>query len=385
MIVRDQKTARQDPSGKRWVVLLSRMKFWKAFAGWSAVLFALSAGAAAIGIALWTGGGIIYPAPVWFIDRSAREEAAMSAEGDEVRDPEWRRVIDGMPLGEEGYRNNYYAVIIDNLEEARPASGLSKAPLVVELPVEGGITRFLAFFDADGVDVERIGPVRSARPYFIDWAEEFDAILVHVGGSNAALQQLKGGDLRDLNQYYWGRYFWRDPSRFAPHNAYTSLGNLRQVDDLRFPEYSVRDSGMWAFKDGGESVDPDPGQLRGITIEYGKDPYRVHWEYEPGSNSYVRYQGGTQQTDRGAVILARNVVVQYTKVTILDYVGRREIQTRGSGDAVVLRDGDIIYGSWQKDEGDRIRFLDADSEEIVLNAGTTWIEVVPSGTLITEE
>lgn len=365
--------------------MLSRMKFWKAFAGWSAVLFALSAGAAAIGIALWTGGGIIYPAPVWFIDRGAREEAVVPAEGDEVRDPERRRAIDGMPLGEEGYRNNYYAVIIDDLEEARPASGLSKAPLVVELPVEGGITRFLAFFDADGARAERIGPVRSARPYFIDWAEEFDAMLVHVGGSNAALQQLKGGNMRDLNQYYWGRYFWRDPSRFAPHNVYTSLENLRQVDDLRFPEYSVRDSGTWAFKDGAESVDPDPGQLRGITIEYGKDPYRVRWEYEPGSNSYVRYQGGTQQTDRGAVILARNVVVQYTKVTILDYVGRREIQTRGSGDAVVLRDGDIIYGSWQKDEGDRIRFLDADSEEIVLNAGTTWIEVVPLGTPIIEE
>lgn len=366
--------------------MLSRMKFWKAFAGWSAVLFALSAGAAAIGIALWTGGGIAYPSPViWFVDRGVREGAVVPAEGDEIREPVERRVIDGMPLGEEGYRNNYYAVIIDNIEEARPASGLSKAPLVVELPVEAGITRFLAFFDADGVSADRIGPVRSARPYFVDWAEEFDAALVHVGGSNAALQQLKGGDLRDLDQYYWGRYFWRDPSRFAPHNVYTSVEKLRQADDLGFPEYSVRDSGIWAFKDGAESVDPDPGQLRGLTIEYGQEPYGVRWEYEPGSNSYVRYQDGTQQMDRDVAVLAKNIIVQYTKVTILDYVGRREIQTHGSGDAVVLRDGDIIYGSWQKDEGDRIRFLDAGSEEIVLNAGTTWIEVVPSGTLISEE
>ena len=82
-----------------------------------------------------------------------------------------------------------YGVMIDNHPEARPQSGLDQAFLVIEAPVEGGISRLLAFFSAEQV-LEEIGPVRSARPYFLDWNNELDALYVHVGGSDAALDYI---------------------------------------------------------------------------------------------------------------------------------------------------------------------------------------------------
>jgi hypothetical protein len=115
------------------------------------------------------------------------------------------------------------AIMVENHPDARPLSGVAKANVVIEAPVEGGITRFLLLFDAT-TTVQEVGPVRSARPYYVDWADAWHAAYFHVGGSPDALQQIRqrGASFANIDEMVLGRFFWRSLDRSAPHNAYTS-------------------------------------------------------------------------------------------------------------------------------------------------------------------
>lgn len=277
-----------------------------------------------------------------------------------------------------------YAVMVENSADAWPLSGLDQAFLVIEAPVEGNIPRFITFFsgeqDASGQvtpAVEKIGPVRSARPYYLDWASEFDAIYAHVGGSPEALDLIQGrSGFLDLNEFSQGEYFWRDvPRRQAPHNAYTSTAELgKSVAELQPPAPNY---GTWLFKDDAP-IGANPASL---AINWGEGSlYDVAWTYDPGTNAYTRHEDGSEdKTQDGHTITANNVVVMASDITVVDGVGRRHIRTLGSGDALVVQDGKIILGTWKKDTVDtRLRFYAADGSEIKMNAGKTWIEVVPS-------
>ena len=143
-----------------------------------------------------------------------------------------------------------FAVMIDNHEDAWPPSGIDQAFLVIEAPVEAAIPRLLAFFSSEE-DVAEIGPVRSARPYYLDWANELDALYVHVGGSNAALDLIASGGTFDFNQYWWGEYFWRAGNRFAPHNVFTSTTLMNEFVTRRTEAGVVPERlyDVWLFKD----------------------------------------------------------------------------------------------------------------------------------------
>ncbi|HSD12679.1 MAG TPA: DUF3048 domain-containing protein, partial [Patescibacteria group bacterium] len=215
------ETTQGRPAGFPWVVFRSE-RFWKAAAAWSAIGFAAAASAAAIGWTYWAGSGEA-GRPAVAVKVEVPESAAVA---EPAAAPTKRRVIDGVAVPEDAPDvTGYFAATIDNLSVARPQAGLTKASLVFEAPVEGGITRFLAVFP-DDVTADRIGPVRSARPYFLDWASEFDAVYAHVGGSPEALEKIVAYDMRDLNEFFAGKYFWRDENRDAPHNAYTSTVRL---------------------------------------------------------------------------------------------------------------------------------------------------------------
>lgn len=290
------------------------------------------------------------------------------------------RLIDNEPLAAAATEAPYFAVVIDNIVEARPAAGLSAASVVYEAPVEAGITRFLAIFPSDAA-VDQIGPVRSARPYFIDWASEYGALFAHVGGSPEALDILKNGTaVTDLNEFWNGARFWRSSDRHAPHNTYTSTTLLAAAASKGARALTLK---PWLFKDDAAAADrPASGSL---TVGAKDGDYAVRWEYDRAKNAYRRYQGGKVQDDAvsGQPIEAKNVVVQLTKVSILDEVGRRRIVTLGEGDAVIAVDGNAYHGTWRKTSNDgRTRFYDASGNEIRFNAGATWIEVVPEGTTI---
>jgi hypothetical protein len=296
----------------------------------------------------------------------------------EVALPLYRHPLTGAALYESvDALPQVFSVMVDNHEEAWPPSGIDQAFLVVEAPVEAAIPRILAFFSEAQV-VDEIGPVRSARPYFLDWAAELDAVYAHVGGSNAALDAIASGGTFDLNQYWWGEYFWRASNRYSPHNVFTSTDRLSAFVELRSEAGVVREPlyDVWTFKD------PEPSQDRGgLHVDFDGTIYTVDWTYDGERGEYVRSQSDEPHvTSAGDQITADNVAVVITDIEILDHVGRRSVRTTGEGTAYVLQDGRVIEAVWKKPSAsERLKFYRRDSgAQIIMNAGATWIEVVGS-------
>lgn len=371
----DNKAVHQT-SKSQWAVFGSRVFFWREMAGASVALFAFVIGASAIGWTFVSGGHeIMSSVPVLSrIDRKIRGVSDGVPVLEEER-PSFRRAIDGVRIPGEEIGTDYIAVVLDNFSAARPIAGIADALLVIEAPVEAGITRLLAFYAYDN-GLERIGPIRSARPYFIDWAEEYDAFFVHVGGSDEALGILNGSSLRGLDEMRAGAYFERDRTRSAPHNIYTSAENLDTAFTDRYDRRLSTKVVMWEYKEDSGAT----GSGGDVSVHYGNSAYAVIWSYENDRNGYLRQQGGKAYVDDlGTPIRAKNIIVQYTKVRIIDAVGRRHITTEGNGRALIFRDGEAVEGTWRKDSG-RTMFFTEDDAPVLLNAGTTWIEVVPLGT-----
>lgn len=282
-----------------------------------------------------------------------------------------RRAIDGV-LVSQGTPESYpLAVVIENSIDAWPISGVAQANLVWEAPTEAGITRFLAIF-ADGRVVKEIGPVRSIRPYFIDWAEEAHALLAHVGGSPEALALAGSRAVIDLNEFWNGGYFWRASDRARPHNVYTSTDLLRASfgEEAVAPTYE-----SWQYQD--DAVREARGRAQEITVVFGNPVYTVTWQYDPETNDYVRSQRGAFYRDaNGTIVRTKNLIIMQTEIQILDEIGRRKIKTVGNGLVQVFRDGQEIAGEWRRSSlAERTQFFDANGASIALNAGTTWISV----------
>lgn len=372
------KTVRQQPEPQR-AVFSFRERFWRESAGLSVLLFVAAVAAAGIAWTYLSGSGSL-----------AGFGSRRSASRPTVQEPPpvpalpatpvARRVIDGMPIEDPSAEKGYFAVTVDNHSEARPQAGVSEASLVYEAPVEGGITRLLAVFPSDA-DIKSIGPVRSARPYFLDWASEVDAVYVHVGGSPEALERIKkSAAFKDLNEMHAGKYFWRDKARNAPHSTFTSMEMLRLARETRFADREPKPLEGWRFKDDAPLEErPESAEL---AIGYA-DSYRVTWRYDRETNLFVRFRAGREEKDAaGFPVRAKNVVVQYAETKVLDEVGRRRIDTKGGGEALAAIDGRIVGGRWKFDGG-RTRFVDAAGNDFVFAAGQTWIEVVPNDTPVT--
>lgn len=287
------------------------------------------------------------------------------------------RQLDGVCLAKGEEEKYPAAVMIDNKQEAWPQSGLSYAGLVFEAPVEGGVTRFLAIYTADE-EIKKIGPVRSVRPYYLDWMREFSAILAHVGGSQAALDNIQNDkkiSSLDLDEYRWGGvYFWRAKERIAPHNTYTSSKLLDQVRAQK----KVGEPGFdkWEFKE--DDFSSERGDIKNIRIKFSIYPqYDAVWEYDKDKNEYRRKIGNDYAKDGdGRMILAKNIAVLLTDIEIIDAVSRRKIMTVGGGDALIFQDGKKIEARWEKRSvDDRVYFFYTDGKDIKFNRGATWIEV----------
>lgn len=288
------------------------------------------------------------------------------------------RLIDGVMVKEGDENIRPVAVMIDNFIDARPLSGVSHAELVFEAPVEAGITRFLAIYAHESDSV--IGPIRSARPYFVDWAEEFGAVYAHVGGSEAGLSAARSASVVNVDDIYGQDYYWRDYSRHAPHNVYTTTEKLlKYAERLGFDKKRNFDS--WNYREDGD-VDPYIGfpEIKSISIDFRVGTNMVSWKYDNEANEYVRYELGSVFRDSdGSEIKAKNIVLAHMKMWILDEVGRRSFQTIGSGDADIFLEGKHIIGRWEKKSGkERMRFFDKKGTEIAFIPGTTWIEIVPT-------
>ncbi len=275
------------------------------------------------------------------------------------------------------------AVVIENHILARPQSSLSKADLVYEALAEGGITRLLAIYLAeDG----RLGPIRSNRPYFLDWVSEYDAGYAHIGGSPRAQSLIGPYKIRDLDQFSLGApTYERSASRPAPHNVYTTTKKLRSAASSRGYKGPVEiDSWQFTDEEATPSARPKKFELRiPFTGAFRMD---VLWRYDPRSNTYLRFNGGSAHKDveSGKQLFAKTIIVQKV-VTSLEGTGagRLKIKTIGSGKAQIFRDGRLINGSWKKKSREaRTRFFDKKGKEVPLNRGKIWVEIIPTDTKV---
>ncbi len=279
------------------------------------------------------------------------------------------------------------AVIIENHTQARPQSGLSKAEVIYEALAEGGITRFLAVFLREDT---KVGPVRSNRPYYLDWVSEYDAVYAHVGGSPAGQAKVKEYAIKDLDQFYNSSAYHREPKAgiSTEHTMYSSTDLLRATAEKKGYK-KENEITSWKFL---EEKDLPKREARvnnyNINLGFlGTFKMDVEWRYNADTNSYFRFNGGEPMTDAttNTQIEVKTVAVQtVNKSNDPSGKGRLFMDTVGSGIAKVFVNGTMIEGSWKKDSRTgRTKFLDSAGNEIKLNRGKIWVEIIPPGSTFT--
>lgn len=301
------------------------------------------------------------------------------ADGVRVIEKEILCPLTGLPIEADQYSLRPIAVMIDNMASARPQSGLQNADIVYEMPAEGGITRYMAIFHH--LSADKIGPVRSARSYFIDKAMEYNAAYVHCGGSPEALQDIQNLKIDSLNELKGEANFWRANDRKAPHNLYTSTKLSREVMDKK--NISGKD---WSYKfNFGEGfVAPEGDAARTISIDY-RNNYKVGYQYDETKKLYFRIINGNKLKDKetGTEITTVNIIVERVSAKIVDSVGRLELSNTGTGKGYLITGGKKAEITWtKKDRQSKTVYKDLKGNPIELNKGNTWIQVIPDSATI---
>ena len=294
--------------------------------------------------------------------------------------------LDGMPTTAELATRIPTAVMIDDNIPARPQSGFTQASIVYHAPADGGETRYMFVYQENDAPV--IGPVRSARPYFVRWAAEYRSVFAHYGGDRMSWELVGQIDRKlvfSLNALSGaGGAYYRVKWRVAPHNAYTSSDRLDRLADRRdFPSEMLPGLGARIFQDDAPEAERPAKAFIRIPYRTG----RIDYSYDQASNSYRRSIAGKAQFDAETEerVTARNIIVLWIRLTIDSKIEpgyhRPVFHVVGKGKAIVFRDGQAIRGTWVKhDDGDLTRIVDESGDQIPLVRGPIYIQVVPLDT-----
>jgi hypothetical protein len=281
------------------------------------------------------------------------------------------------------------AVLIDDNQVARPQSGFNAASIVYQAPADGGETRYMLVFQEG--DSPQIGPVRSARIYFIDWASEVGAAIGHYGGDRRSRTYLalynhqRFTDIEALGK--GGKAYHRISSRTAPHNGYTSTAALRAMS-LKLGGPASIDP--WSSRRSFVAPAPAASLPNGQHVIVPYRTGRIDYRFDRATDTYRRFVDGATQVDPAdrRPVTTRNIVILYmsfhTDTKIEPGHSRPVVGDIGSGRATVIREGRAIEGTWSKtDELAPTRLLDASGTEIPLVIGRTFFQVVPLATKVT--
>lgn len=294
--------------------------------------------------------------------------------------PDFNCPLDGTRAGDVSATSRRPIVVqVDNAPAARPQSGLSQADIVYEAMAEGDITRFSAVFACREVNL--VGPVRSARLINLELAPEYGAILANSGSSNGVTAELAAKtDIPNIAHTAYADPYWRVDDRFPPHNLMTSTDGIRKTAQGAGFAVTAAVPPTLLFKD-----DSPAPSIKTIEVNYSAIA-DVEYTYDPGSNSWLRSISGEAHTDAstGKQLAPKNVIVQYVSIsesTIEEDTGGNMgliFNLTGSGRVQVFRDGQVIEGTWHRDDRNSITsYLDAAGKPIPLNRGLTFIQLVP--------
>lgn len=270
-------------------------------------------------------------------------------------------------------------VMIENSIDARPQSGLQEAGIVYEAIAEGGITRFLALYQE--AKPANMGPIRSARPYYVRWAAGYDARYVHSGGSGEALALIRTLGIKDMDHGRYGEQLASRVSyRYAPHNVYTSMDRI----DTLGTSLGFTSSNFTAFarKDDSKPTTESPATAKTINFNISSANYNTSYTYDEASNSYLRNMAGQPHKDQdsGKQITPKVVVALVMAYGIHPDRVHSAYDNVGSGKALIFQDGKMIEANWSKSSDTAsVEIKDATGKDIELNRGQTWITAIPDG------
>lgn len=272
------------------------------------------------------------------------------------------------------------AVMIDNHNQAWPQAGLNQAYLVYEVVVEGGETRLMALFK--GVTVDKIGPVRSSRHYFLDYAMENDAIYAHYGWSPQAESDIKQYNINNLNGITESETtFWRVKDKSAPHNAVTSTTAL--LNAAKAKGYKTTSTKKSVLNYVTDEVKLENGQeAKSVTIPHST-LQTVKYEYDEQNQVYKRYARNKAQTDwdTGDNITTKNIIITFCDNYTLDdseNKGRQGLRNIGTFNGYYITNGKAIKIKCIKEaRNTQTKYEDLQGNEIQVNDGNTWINICP--------
>ncbi len=272
------------------------------------------------------------------------------------------------------------AVMIDNHTGAWPQAGLNKAYMVYEIIVEGGETRLMALFK--GVTVDKIGPVRSSRHYFIDYVMENDAIYAHYGWSPFAESDIKKYNINNLNGITESTStFWRVKDKAAPHNAVTSTEALLKAAKAK--GYATTSNKKSVLNYVTDEVNLEDGQdANSVTIPHST-LQTVKYVYDKENQVYKRYARNKAQTDwdTGNAVTTKNIIITFCDNYTLEdseNKGRQGLKNTGTFDGYYITNGKAIKIKCIKEARNlQTKYQDLDGNEIKVNDGNTWVNICP--------
>jgi hypothetical protein len=279
------------------------------------------------------------------------------------------------------------AIMIDDNTVARPQSGISSASIVYQAYADGGEDRYMFVFQ-EGTAAD-IGPVRSARPYYVSWADEYKALYGHFGGDANSLRVVipaNAKNIYNMDDLNGGACpYHRIDTRAAPHNAYTNSAALISCAAKKGYPATYQNLPTRTFKDDTGIAQRPAAQTVSITYRTGI----VGYQYDPVSDSYLRMIGGAPEVDpaNGNKVYARTVVIMYqvygNDPHALDEPSRPYVFNIGSGKATIFMEGQAITATWKKTSTTALtRFYDSSGREIPFVRGEIFMQSIPAGTAV---
>ncbi len=324
--------------------------------------------AAAVGFIILVGGLLM-----WWISKQPLADIVSTPVTHKRVEVKYYSPLSGVQVADEAAtKRAVTAVMIENSPDARPQSGLAEADVVFEAVAEGGITRFISLYQNARPGL--VGPVRSLRAYYADWAAGFDPSVAHVGGSGDALAMIRSGNYGvDIDQFANGSSFWRATDRAAPHNVYTNFDKLDALNASK-----NHNSSTFTFAPRIDEKAAKEPNANNITIAVSTGVFSVSYDYNVAKNSYDRKQGGVAHMDREKGQISPKVVIALkTSMNIRSDGLHMDVTTIGTGQAYVFQNGIVTQGVWSKDSSKgRLVVRDDAGNEIKLIRGQTWITTV---------
>lgn len=292
-------------------------------------------------------------------------------------------------------------VMVENSPDARPQSGLKQAGVVFEAIAEAGITRFLTLYQEDRT--ANVGPIRSSRPYYLDWTMAFDASYAHVGGSPDALDRIKSIGVKDMDQFYNPAPYRRITTRYAPHNVYSTVQQLadlsvskgwssstftplpRKADKPYVAPTATQPSTNSTSSKTSKSTDSRK-PANAIDIAISGAYYNTHYDYDAATNTYKRFMAGSphMDADSDTQLQPKVVVALVMPYSLMADGYHSQYSTTGTGKMFVFQDGTVTTGTWSKGEPkSQFEFKDDSGTTLKLNAGQTWISIVSDAGKVT--